>query len=167
MHMGIYERNLLRILARDICNSQRNPLIVNIGVAATYGHCSMRCLLAGMTGGKLIGIDIADQGEMPSDFPGNVEILIGNSPDVVANFDTIHLAFVDGDHTEEGVEADIKALWAKIPPGGIIAFHDYNRPRTQGFAHVMGVSRAVDRLMENKRWKYLYDIDSIRVFMRK
>ncbi len=36
----------------------------------------------------------------------------------------VDFLFIDGDHTEEGVEADFKMYKDLVRPGGIIAFHD-------------------------------------------
>lgn len=40
--------------------------------------------------------------------------------------DGIGFAFVDGDHSVEGVERDIEAFWPKMAANGIMAFHDVN-----------------------------------------
>lgn len=41
--------------------------------------------------------------------------------------ETINFAYVDGDHSYEGVKADLAALMPKMAPGGIMAFDDYHR----------------------------------------
>jgi predicted O-methyltransferase YrrM len=38
--------------------------------------------------------------------------------------ESIDFAFLDGDHSREGVLADISVIWPKIKPGGRVAFHD-------------------------------------------
>ena len=54
---------------------------------------------------------------------------------------SLDFVFIDADHTEEGVSADI-AMWRpKVKPGGWLMGHDYNE---RGFP---GVVRAVDRLV--------------------
>lgn len=40
------------------------------------------------------------------------------------NGDQVDLLFIDGDHTEKGVEADYRDYHHLVKPGGIIAFHD-------------------------------------------
>lgn len=40
---------------------------------------------------------------------------------------TINFAYVDGDHSYEGVRADLEALMPKMISGGIMAFDDYHR----------------------------------------
>ncbi len=38
----------------------------------------------------------------------------------------IDAVFIDADHSEEAVSADISAWWPKVKPGGILAGHDYD-----------------------------------------
>lgn len=51
---------------------------------------------------------------------------------------TTDLVFLDGDHREASVAADIDAVWPLLREGGILAGHDY------GNVTWPGVSRAVD-----------------------
>ena len=39
------------------------------------------------------------------------------------------LTFVDGDHSQTGVERDLAALQPLVPVGGKLVFHDFNDPR--------------------------------------
>ena len=41
------------------------------------------------------------------------------------------LTFVDGDHSQAGVERDLAALEALVPDGGRLLFHDYHDPRNE------------------------------------
>lgn len=41
--------------------------------------------------------------------------------------ESISFAYIDGDHSYEGVSADLKTIFPKIKFGGIIAFDDYHR----------------------------------------
>lgn len=54
---------------------------------------------------------------------------------------SLDLVFVDGDHSEEAVRADLEAWTPKVKPGGLISGHDYHRDEDP---HV-GVRRAVDK----------------------
>jgi predicted O-methyltransferase YrrM len=45
-----------------------------------------------------------------------VQALLGDSP--------VDLLFIDGDHTYEGVRADLEMYRGLVRPGGVIAFHD-------------------------------------------
>lgn len=52
---------------------------------------------------------------------------------------SLHMVFVDADHTEEAVVDDILSWCPKVAPGGILAGHDY--------WDFPGVKSAVDRLI--------------------
>lgn len=56
--------------------------------------------------------------------------------------ESLDFAFIDADHTYEGVSRDISAWWPKVRPGGILAGHDYGgRKNREG---IWGVNRAVN-----------------------
>lgn len=55
---------------------------------------------------------------------------------------SLDFAFVDADHTYQGVRNDLRAWWPKVRSGGILCGHDYNSPKDQ--AGLWGVRRAVD-----------------------
>jgi predicted O-methyltransferase YrrM len=76
----------------------------------------------------------------------------GNSNIVHSQFenDTIDFIFIDGDHTYEGVSADLKGWYPKLKVGGVIAGHDYNEPNT-------GVKLAVDSFFMFKATTALED----------
>lgn len=57
---------------------------------------------------------------------------------------TLDYAFVDGDHSEEGVHYDLIAWTPKLRPGGLLFGHDYHR---------FGVRAAVDRLAADRGWR--------------
>ncbi len=53
--------------------------------------------------------------------------LRGESTELAAGFrQRIDLLFIDGDHSHEGVCADLNAWLPKVKEGGIVAFHDYS-----------------------------------------
>jgi hypothetical protein len=56
----------------------------------------------------------------------------------VALAPALHFAFIDADHSREGVVRDIDACLPKIRPGGWLGGHDYGHPLFPG------VRRAVD-----------------------
>lgn len=89
---------------------------------------------------KVISCDMQDmsiQGELlralpPKNSDCEVVLLSGNShsPDFrqqvesELNGELVDCLFIDGDHTEKGVEADYRDYHHLVRPGGIIAFHD-------------------------------------------
>jgi len=81
---------------------------------------------------------------------GSVSIVRDFSVLALAQFDdeSISFAYVDGDHSYEGVGSDLKALFPKMKKGGIMAFDDYHRRGWWGD----GVIRAInDFLGQNPR----------------
>jgi hypothetical protein len=58
---------------------------------------------------------------------------------------SLHLVYVDADHSYQGVMGDIRAWFPKLKQGGVMAFHDY-----QNSAY--GVKRAVDGFCEEMRF---------------
>ncbi|GEM_PF-343203 len=60
---------------------------------------------------------------------GQVSIMRELSNTAIAQFEdgTIDFAYVDGDHSYDGVRADLENLFPKLRHDGIIAFDDYHR----------------------------------------
>lgn len=56
---------------------------------------------------------------------------------------SISFAYVDGDHSYDGVKADLAALFPKMKTGGIMAFDDYHRRGWWGD----GVIRAINEFL--------------------
>ena len=57
---------------------------------------------------------------------------------------SVDFVYIDGDHTHEGVTADIQAWWPKVRQGGILSGDDYTSGTTgKGFA--FGVISAVEQ----------------------
>ncbi len=55
-----------------------------------------------------------------------VSVLIGTvETEVLDSFAPFNLAFIDGGHDRESVEADIRGVLPHMAPDGLIAFHDY------------------------------------------
>jgi len=75
----------------------------------------------------------------------HVVIHVGSTKCVAQEMDagSLHLAFIDADHSYERVFSDIKAWLPKVKVGGILCGHDYSRA---GNAHV-GVRQALDDLI--------------------
>lgn len=78
-----------------------------------------------------------------SRFPGRAYIMPVSSIDAASTMDhfSLNMAFLDADHSYEGVLADIQAWLPKVKPGGWIGGHDYanDDPRFR-----FGVTEAVD-----------------------
>jgi predicted O-methyltransferase YrrM len=56
----------------------------------------------------------------------NVEVLVGDSAKVELPCEQVAFAFIDGNHDAAYVRSDFEKVWAKLSPGGLVAFHDYD-----------------------------------------
>ena len=76
---------------------------------------------------------------------GRVEIIRDWSVPALDRFapDSIDFAYVDGDHSYDGVRADLAALFPKMRVGGVMAFDDYHRRGWWGD----GVIRAINEFL--------------------
>lgn len=76
---------------------------------------------------------------------GQVALVRDFSVPALAKFvdESISFAYVDGDHSYEGVASDLKALFPKMKKGGIMAFDDYHRRGWWGD----GVIRAINEFL--------------------
>jgi len=166
------EREMLVEMARYAVETFQVPMIVNVGIAAKYGCCSMACLRHGAPGSHLVGIDVEDQGEIPSYLDrGHTVFIIDDSSSAGARWQVpIHLLFIDGDHSREGVERDIVAWTRHVAEGGVVGFHDVNW-KGSGFEHVVGVREAVDSWQGSgcwsESWEFVADVGSSRWFRRR
>ena len=71
-------------------------------------------------------------------------------PDAQIPLPYYDIAFIDGDHSKEAVEADIAKCLEVLKPDGLIAFHDYRlKPNEAGDGWDEGVTAAVNELIEN------------------
>lgn len=56
---------------------------------------------------------------------------------------SLYFAFLDGDHSYEGLSLDIDLWLPKIKPGGFLSGHDYQHPK------LPGVKKAVDEVFKS------------------
>lgn len=158
------ERHWLRDIAAQV-EGDFGPqaVIVNVGI---FRGATMYCMRAGAPSARLVGIDVAyPQGArlLPS---LRAEVIVANSGACHSRFDgPVHLLFVDGDHRYEGVRADIAGWAPKIPPGGVVAFHDFETAPEVAAKHA-GVKRAVLEWEREAGWHLLLGAGSIRAYRR-
>jgi hypothetical protein len=99
-------------------------------------------------GVKVYGVDISDA---LIDQPGETTFIKNDSIEAAKNWESkISLLFIDGNHTYEGVKADIYAWLPHMKDDGIIFFHDYDITSP-------GVIKAVDEFVASypvKEFKY-------------
>ena len=94
-----------------------------------------------------------------------IETVIGKSWEVGAKLEPQAFAFIDADHTVTGIPRDIKAYPPNIMPGGIIAFHDYDKKESQrGKGYV--VKATVEAWQKKARWIPLGQAGRVIAFRR-
>jgi len=126
----------------------------------------MYCLRAGAPKARLVGLDTVYPQGHNLDRKMRAEVIVGDSGKLWESFrGQVHLLFVDGDHTYEGVKADIAGWAPKIAPGGVIAFHDFNTAPAVARKHA-GVKRAVLEWEQGARWHLLLPVGSLRAYRR-
>jgi hypothetical protein len=80
------------------------------------------------------------------------------------------IIYIDGGHEYETVKADIKNYSPMVKPGGYLVIddccHRYSLPYGY-FRGIESVSRAVDEVLPNERFKELFSVVHNRVFKRK
>lgn len=163
--LTIPEREFLKEMA------YRVPLdgtILNIGVE--FG-ASVHCLRAGNELCDLAAVDLVGARKFQGNLEGEPVGFYELDSDELWNHwsGEIDFAFIDGDHTYDGVLRDCRfGLFVKT--GGIMAFHDcYSWESPPKTVHKVcpDVNRAVeDWKAKNREWAELEHVDSIRVFRR-
>ncbi len=73
---------------------------------------------------------------------------------------SVGFLFIDGDHSYEGVAADLWHWTPLVVNGGLVALHDANLPG-------MGVSRAVYHHLPESQWTRIGQTDSLVLYQRK
>lgn len=71
--------------------------------------------------------NLQDVTKLQEEFPGDVVILRGDSVAQATHVlpGSLALAYLDGDHSYDGVLRDLRAWHPKVAKGGFIALHDY------------------------------------------
>ncbi|SHH17575.1 Methyltransferase domain-containing protein [Cognatiyoonia sediminum] len=88
---------------------------------------------------------------------GSVSILRDFSVPALATFDggAIDFAYVDGDHTYEGVLSDLEALHPKLKVGGVVMMDDYHQRGWWGDGVIRALNTFVGRLPAHYRFKMM------------
>ena len=157
------ERRWLQQMAAEAVTDFGDPVIVNIGI---FRGASMYCLRAGAPKARLVGFDTVYPQGHKLDRKMHAEVIRGDSGKLWRKFEgPVHLLFVDGDHTYEGVMADITGWAPKIALGGVIAFHDFKTAPAAARKHA-GIKRAVLEWEQEARWHLLLPVGSLRAYRR-
>ncbi len=70
----------------------------------------------------------------------------------------LQLVFIDGNHSYQSVESDVKTVASALVHDGILAFHDVK--------YFQGVSRVVGELLSTGEWRFDGSIDNL-IWLRK
>ena len=88
---------------------------------------------------------------------------------VKAWVDQIDFLFLDGDHSERGVQRDWDDWHQYVIPGGVVAFHDAAIFQGGWPQPNWGPVRVVDRLFRSRTlsgWRIVHEVDSLVVVQR-
>jgi hypothetical protein len=66
--------------------------------------------------------------------------------------ESLDFVFIDGDHREESVTADINAWWPKVRAGGILAGHDYDETGPANAAHDFAFRAQIPVWQDGRCW---------------
>jgi SAM-dependent methyltransferase len=153
------EREAIREYACAAENNFEDPKIVNVGVE--YG-ASLYCLRDGAPVAEIYGIDLDI-----SKFDGTLDVELIRADSHGDEVDShvpsgLALVFLDADHSEEGLTADIKKWARRVKSGGYLLFHDYSDWEVHA-----GVVAAVDAWYDRvNTWEFLEQVDTLRVYRR-
>lgn len=157
------EREWLRATAEEIAAEFDAPVIVNIGI---FRGATMYCMHAGAPQARMVGVDVQYPQGHRLDPRLHAEVLVGDSGKLWSTFEgPVHLLFIDGDHSYQGVSRDIAGWTPKVAPGGIVAFHDFKTEPKVAAKHA-GIKRAVLEWEREAQWYLLAPVGSLRAYRR-
>jgi predicted O-methyltransferase YrrM len=85
--------------------------------------------------------------------------ILGDSQEVWKDWkEPIDLIFIDGDHSETGLQRDIDGWLQFLKPGGYVLFHDYQSVNWHG------VTSVVDKNMDALGWVKVMNVDTLIAF---
>lgn len=142
-------------LAAQAAALTEDAVIVHLGVER---GASIMCSRAGNPMARIVGID-NDPRCMGQDV--DAELILADSR-TVAFDEPVDFLFVDADHNQGSVLADIQNWQGRIVPGGVMAFHDYGNAHLRWCA---GVKAAVDG-WDWSGWTEIAAPGSIRAFRK-
>jgi len=127
---------------------------------------SFVCWVAAREGrGKCYAVDIKNQSDLRANiehYDYDAKAIRGVSWEApYVTEELLAFAFIDADHTRNGIPKDIKAFTKRIKPGGIIVFHDYERKDPKGV-----VIEYVDAWQKKAQWIPLGKVNSAIAFQR-
>ena len=163
------ERDALFFYASKVCSVRGSETsILNIGVE--YG-ASIVCLRAGCPAGHLVGVDIDLSKREPDIFDMAIWLKEDSRETVKRWTAPLDLVFIDGDHSEGGVENDLGFL-PFVRTDGYVLFHDcYDWPPAPP-KQVHQIFPGINEVVEDWTYEDTYDweelgfVNTMRVFQR-
>lgn len=149
------EEGDIELICKYASTCQNGEDIVDIGTA--YGK-SAAALAMVNPNVNVYSIDIEDSPLKLDKRPENLFFLRGDSRCYVWDRE-IAMMNIDGDHTYEGVKADLEHWMSYVKQGGYVVLHDYLMPE-------FGVKQAVDELLQTGEFEFL-ETGGISVAIRK
>jgi predicted O-methyltransferase YrrM len=115
--------------------------------------------------GEVIGIDIKIRPSLIDNlarYDLTPRIIMQPAADAVKEIrGKVAFAFIDADHSEAGIRADI-AVWPnKMKPGGVLAFHDYGV-----WKPTVAVKKVVDEWQDKAQWEVIGQVGSLIAFRK-
>lgn len=124
---------------------------LEIGVRWGGGSRIIHAALSDLGRGVLVSVDPAPALEFDwRDIADRATLVIGASPDALpaahetagGDFDFV---FIDGDHSEAGVAADLRGIFAVTEPGAVILLHDaFHAPVARAIEAALATGRFTD-----------------------
>jgi hypothetical protein len=145
---GVWRGRSLAILAA--AGEAKNLRVTGYDLFSTDGH--LGAPLPGLDSDSWLAMVKADTARLSPANPPDVIRSDSASPAANHADGSVFFAFLDGDHTEAGLAADIRAWLPKIAPGGILAGHDLDHPRHPGVRAALGKSRLAWQPASRSSW---------------
>lgn len=143
-------------LAEQAAELGEDAIIVHLGIDR---GASLICSRAGNPDAVIVGVD-NDPRCLGLDL--SAILVSGDSQLMSWDMGPIDFVFVDADHAEASVAADIRNWHGRLKPGGIVAFHDYGNDH---MPWCKGVRPAVDA-WDWSGWTELDVPGSIKAFRK-
>ena len=144
------------------------PEGIALEVGAFCGSSLMCWASARLTKGPVLAIELEDRPELRenvehSGYP--VGVFIGKSSEQPGKVGALAFCFIDGDHTKAGAPGDVRDYASKIVPGGIVAYHDYDKDEAKkGKGYI--VKATVDAWQRQAQWEDLGQVGLVKAFRR-
>jgi predicted O-methyltransferase YrrM len=165
-YLSRWEASFIEGLAASIPFPEEPARVVEVG---TGKGTSLARILTGLTfhiDAMVWSIDLLDCIEARKHIEScqipnwRYRLLVGDSVAVAKEWDEpLDMLYLDGNHSYEGVLADVDAWYPHLLVEGILAFHDYGNRKHE-------VTRAVDDAMKNREVERVARVGYLMVYQR-